>query len=70
MARALTRLQAAFGAIPRLKGRGAGAAAVRGMLARMRREQGAAAPAVGRPMRLTPRGKIPCSHSITDPRVS
>lgn len=47
MARALARLQAQFGAIPRLKGKGAGAAAVRGMLARMRREQGAAAPAAG-----------------------
>ena len=47
VARALARLQAQFGAIPRLKGKGAGAAAVRGMLARMRREQGAAAPAAG-----------------------
>ncbi|KAK9844079.1 hypothetical protein WJX81_004070 [Elliptochloris bilobata] len=47
VARALARLQAAFGAIPRLKGRGPGASAVRGMLARMRREQGAPAPAVG-----------------------
>lgn len=47
VARALVRLQALLGTIPRLKGKGPGAAAVRGMLARMRREQGAAAPAAG-----------------------
>jgi hypothetical protein len=46
-ARALTRLQAMYGAAPRVLGKGAGAAAVKAMMTRMRRELGADAPPVG-----------------------
>jgi hypothetical protein len=46
-ARALMRLQSLFGAIPIIKGRGVGAAAVKDMLTRMRKELGPAAPPLG-----------------------
>jgi hypothetical protein len=47
VARALTRLQAAFGGAPLLKGKGAAAAAVRALLARMRQELGPDGPIIG-----------------------
>ena len=47
VARALTQLQAVTGAVTRVKGKGPSAAALRRLLARMRRELGAAAPPLG-----------------------
>ena len=64
-ARALTQLQARFGAFPVIKGAGTSAAVVADLLKRMRREAGSDAPSVGGAhFQKSPSVMLPCVTPI------